>query len=488
MRAGWTIALASTLAAACGGDDHPTFPPSADYAGKCAMPRTGTDPITGQPYTDTQGTIDDEKTWLRSWADEYYLWYGEVPDYDGSDYATPVDYFDVLKTYAKTATGADKDRFHFVYDTATWESLSTSDVEAGYGISWDVISPAPPREVAVAYTEPGSAGAAAVARGAEVIAVDGVDVTSGPADALNAGLFPATSGETHTLEVIDLDGLTPRTITLVSADVTSSPVMNVETVAGGAVGYLQFNAHVASAEGALSAAISQLAADHVTDLVLDMRYNEGGAIAVASELAYMIAGPASQGRTFDAIHFNDKYPDTNPFEGGPNTPTPFYDTMVLEAPQQSLPSLSLQRVFVLTGPDTCSASEAVMNGLTGIDVQVIQIGSTTCGKPYGFYPADNCGTTYFAIQFQGANDKGFGDYADGFSTDGSTSAHLPGCSVADDLTHALGDPAEARLAAALAYRTDGTCPAPTGARLSHVDGHVARPTRSAPESRVYRLR
>ena len=34
-------------------------------------------------------------------------------------------------------------------------------------------------------------------------------------------------------------------------------------------------------------------------------------------------------------------------------------------------------------------------------VQVFQIGSTTCGKPYGFYPQDNCGTTYFSIQFQG---------------------------------------------------------------------------------------
>jgi hypothetical protein len=44
-----------------------------------------------------------------------------------------------------------------------------------------------------------------------------------------------------------------------------------------------------------------------------------------------------------------------------------------------------------------------MNGLRGIDVDVIQIGSTTRGKPYGFFPQDNCGTTYFSIQFQGVN-------------------------------------------------------------------------------------
>ena len=58
---------------------------------------------------------------------------------------------------------------------------------------------------------------------------------------------------------------------------------------------------------------------------------------------------------------------------------------------------------VLTGPDTCSASESVINGLRGVDVEVNLIGGPTCGKPYGFYPQDNCGTTYFAIQFQGVN-------------------------------------------------------------------------------------
>ena len=66
-----------------------------------------------------------------------------------------------------------------------------------------------------------------------------------------------------------------------------------------------------------------------------------------------------------------------------------------------MPALDLERVFVLTTASTCSASEAIINSLRGINVEVIQIGSTTCGKPYGFYPQDNCGTTYFTIQFAG---------------------------------------------------------------------------------------
>jgi hypothetical protein len=99
-------------------------------------------------------------------------------------------------------------------------------------------------------------------------------------------------------------------------------------------------------------------------------------------------------------------------------------------------------------------------------MQVIQIGSTTCGKPYGFYPRDNCGTTYFSIQIQGVNDIGFGSYGDGFTAQNTVAAggeRLPGCSVRDDFTRPLGDPLEGRLAAALQYRqTQGQCPAPSG--------------------------
>ena len=128
-----------------------------------------------------------------------------------------------------------------------------------------------------------------------------------------------------------------------------------------------------------------------------------------------------------------------------------------------------------------------MNGLRGIDVEVIQIGSTTCGKPYGFFPTDNCGTTYFTIQFRGVNQKDFGDYTDGFSpvnTQANVGTIVPGCSVADDFTAPLGDPAERRLAAALAFLDGQPCPAPSGfaqpglsnagAPLSATDGIVLK--------------
>jgi hypothetical protein len=201
--------------------------------------------------------------------------------------------------------------------------------------------------------------------------------------------------------------------------------------------------------------------------VLDLRYNGGGFLDIASELAYMIGGSRVAGKTFERQQFNAKHTTTNPVIGGALTPLPFHSRTqgYSIASGQALPTLDLPRVFVLTSAGTCSASESIINGLVGAGVQVIQVGDTTCGKPYGFYPTDNCSTTYFSIQFRGVNHAGFGDYAEGFSptrTTGDARANLPGCPAADDFTRELGDPAEGRLATALAYLRNGQCPAGVG--------------------------
>ena len=447
------------------------FPPSASFAARCAVPRTGTDPFTGQPYPDVMGSTLLENNWLRSWTNELYLWYNEVPDLDPGATPTTAAYFDLLKTSAITASGHPKDKFHFTYPTSVWEQLSQSGVTASYGATWDLVAAAPPRMVVVAYTEPNSAATAAnLARGAEVLTVDGVDVVNGAdVNTLNAGLFPNNAGETHTFSILDLGASTPRTIMMVSANVTEAPVTNVSVIQGTSIGYMLFKDHIATAEGALINAVNQLKSQNVTDLVLDIRYNGGGYLDIASELAFMIAGPTTTaGKTFELTQFNNKHPSIDPVTLQPITPVPFHSTTqgFSVAPGSALPTLNLSRVFVLTGPGTCSASESVMNSLRGVGVNVIQIGSTTCGKPYGFYPADNCGTTYFSIQFQGVNQVGFGDYPDGFSPANTVTPEgvsVPGCSVADDLSHALGDPSESRLAAALGYASSpGACPAPSG--------------------------
>jgi C-terminal processing protease CtpA/Prc len=449
------------------------YPPAAGFAAQCAAPRTGIDPNTGRPFPDKPGSSVSENNWLRSWTNDLYLWFDEVVDRDPALWTTAA-YFDLLKTAATTPSGQPKDRFHFTVDTSTWLAFSQSGVTASYGAQWALVAAFPPRRIVVAYTEPNSAASAAgLARGFEVMLVDGVDAVNDNSESgvatINAGLFPAASGETHSLTVRDLSGFW-HTVTLQSANIAETPVQNVATLStsSGPVGYMLFNDHIATAESALIDAVNRLRAASVTDLVLDVRYNGGGYLDIASELAFMIAGSArTAGRTFEQLVFNAKHASVDPFTGQVLAPVPFHRTTqgFSVAGGQALPALDLPRVFVLTGSGTCSASESIINSLRGVGVQVIQVGSTTCGKPYGFVPQDNCGTTYFSIQFKGVNAAGFGDYTDGFSpgnTVGAAGTSVSGCSVADDFGHALGDPAESRLAAALGYRMSSSCPAPSG--------------------------
>ena len=318
-------------------------------------------------------------------------------------------------------------------------------------------------------------------RGAKLVTIDGADVINASDQAsvntLNAGLSPQTVGETHVFTVLDPGATAPRTVTLVSADITTTPVQDVHTItapSGDLVGYMLFNDHVATAESELVAAFTQLQAAGVKDLVLDIRYNGGGLLDIASEVAYMIAGAATtSGQTFELTQFNSKHPTVDPVTGATIVPTGFHSTTQgFSSPSgQALPALNLTRVFVLTGAGTCSASESIINSLRGVNVQVIQVGSTTCGKPYGFYPADNCAVTYFSIQFQGINAKSFGSYSDGFTPANAATAvgvSIPGCAVADDFTHALGDSNEGLLATALGYQATASCPAPSAVRPTPV--------------------
>src|SRR5262249_3350384 len=367
--------LLSWVGACNFGDD--LLPSSRRLARLCQSPRTGNDPVSGRAYTDKPGTLDDEKAWLRSWIDEYYLWYREVPDVKPSDYPTAIDYFGALKTPAKTASGAPKDKFHFTFETTAWDMLSQSGVEAGYGVRWSLIAPAPPRKIVVAYTEPGSEGAATLKRGAEVLTIDGVDVMNGTdVNTLNNGLYPSDVNQKHTFVVRFVGDNASHTVMLTSANITGHPVQNVSTIAGGEVGYVLFNDHIQTAEAAWIAAINQLKTAGIKDLVLDMRYNGGGYLAIAAELGYMIAGDAGAGKTFELEQFNDKYPTTDPITGEALAPLPFLDKAEFDSTHPPLPTLGLSRVFVLTGRNTCSASEAVMNALRGIAGQVIQIGTT----------------------------------------------------------------------------------------------------------------
>jgi C-terminal processing protease CtpA/Prc len=475
----YMLLLPLVLLSACGGsgvtDKQPTgLIPSSEIT-YVAGTFTKYAELAGLCVGTNNGSALTEKLWLRSWSDDTYLWYNEINDQDPAPFSV-TDYFDALKTTERTASGKAKDQFHFSMSTEEWELLNQSGASVGFGINFHLQQGAfVDRKIIVTYTEPNSpASAEQVSRGAVVVAVDGVVVETASTETeiatLNNGLFPESAGQTVVFTLLDLNSTQTRDVELVAQSVVSTPVQNVQTLAtaNGKIGYLQFNSHIATAEKGLVDAVTQLKSENITDLVVDLRYNGGGLLALASQLGYMIAGSATTGKTFEKLTFNDKYPNTDPVTGQALEAAPFYDQTIgfnetLLTAGHALPTLELRRLFVLTTDNTCSASESLMNSLRGINVEVIQIGKNTCGKPYGFYPTPNCKTTYFTVQFKGENELGFGDYADGFTPSETPvfASEVQGCVVEDDYNHNLGDANEAMLSAAITYSESSVpvCPA-----------------------------
>lgn len=478
-RSRWTVVATATLFAAalsaCGGGGGggdspvpaptpaPALPASATLANQCAP----TNPLAAANLR--TGSLDLERRFVRSYVDEAYLWYREVPVVDPlqaafnnpADVPTSLDsYFNALLTLARTPSNKFKDQFSFTFATAEWNALSQSGTVGGFGIEWVLGSQTAPRNIRVAYVDPNTPAAnasPAVARGFALVSVNGVsadDNTPAGISVLNEALFSARNNVQYTFVLRDNAAIN-RTLVLTATQVTKRPVLQttVLNVGGARVGYIVFNDHLLPAEGQLVAAFNTLAANGgVSDLVLDLRYNGGGFIYIAAQVGYMIAGSArTTNRVFERLQFSDKRAADN---NDPGNRIPFLNLTTGQAgtntsANQALPTLNLPRVFILTGPGSCSASESIINGLKGVDVEVILIGRTTCGKPFGFTQKDNCGISYFPIEFQGINDKGFGDYADGFA---------PTCPAADDLARPLGDVSEGMLAAALTRRATGQCP------------------------------
>ena len=461
----FTLIVMLFLLSACGGSSQKNqssewvkgeYLPSLYFANRCINPRNNSD------YPDLVGTFEDENNWIRSWSNETYLWYNELSDIDPATITNPLEYFERMKTDARTNSGQDKDRFHYTYDTDEWNRLSESGISVGYGAQFTVTFE-PYTRASITYTVPNSsAHSANIGRGTEIIAADGILLSSINSqesyEKFLAAAFPSTIGESHTFIVRELNADADRTVTLQSAITTEQPVhtSKVFTQNNKKIGYVLFNSfNVATAEEQLINTVSGLVIQNIDELILDLRYNAGGYLAIATELGSMIAGDQAIGSIYTELAFNDKRSMENESY---RFPSQAYGLSVAEG--TVLPQLNLSKVYILSSGDTASASEYLINGLRGIDVEVILIGETTTGKPYGFLPQDNCGTTYFTIQFKGQNAKGYGDFADGFipSTYDNGRDRVRGCVVTDDLTHLLGDKNERMLATALHYIENNECP------------------------------
>lgn len=387
-------------------------------------------------------TQDTQKAWVRAHMDDVYLWYNEIIDVPSANYATAPDYFNALLVKSR-------DRFSFSMPLANAVSMLQEGFETGYGVKWGWAATG---RLFAYYVDPSSPAAVSITRGTEITAINGQPVANATTAYLNSTLFPGQTGVSVNLTYRRPGTSTTQTASLVSATFSTTTVAQPSILSlanGGKAGYLLFNEHLRTSEQELNSAMTYFKQQGVSELVLDMRYNTGGYLFIAEEVASMIGGAAVQGKVFEKLQFNSKHPEKT------SAPNNTYRFSALDSKGASLPLLGLKRVFVLTGSNTCSASEAVINGLLP-HIPVYRIGWTTCGKPYGFSQTNYDQQAYFAIQFEGVNANGSDDFKSGFA---------PTCQVYDDLNYPLGDMREARLSAALSYISTASCPSVSTATL-----------------------
>jgi C-terminal processing protease CtpA/Prc len=395
--------------------------------------------------------LASQKNWLRSYMLDWYYWAGQSPNPEPDGYATLADYFQALKYASYPGTGVEP--WSYVQDSTSYNQYFAEGITMGYGLFVNGLEGQLPLKVRM--VEPKSpAGLAGVLRGDVIKAIDGVaDTVLITGDF--AVLSPAQIGQQIRVDV-ERDG-TPLQFTLTAAEYTLTPVPVSATLGAGTarVGYVVLKDFIVQAESELSTRLEAMRANGATDLVVDLRYNGGGRISTANHFASQILGADHGGEVFTTLSYNARHPSSD-------------TSFRLDA----VPGAAFQRVVVLTGPRSCSASELLINGLRPYAQQIVTIGATSCGKPYGFNPVGSCGNTFSIVNFRALNALGVADYESGIA---------PTCAVAEDFSGAFGDPAETLTAAALGYLQTGICPATAAIPADRARALAARLQRAGAE-------
>ncbi|MFI3278773.1 MAG: S41 family peptidase [Rikenellaceae bacterium] len=246
-------------------------------------------------------------------------------------------------------------------------------------------------------------------RGYFITHVNGEELTtSNYYDSAVALLYPSDSTPVEltvelTTSALVSSSLTAQTVSISAKETEYNPVLKSE-IYNDNIGYLVYSSFIKSTTR-LEEAMASFAAAGVTDLILDLRLNGGGYNDSANVMASCIAGSAHVGDLFNKRIYNPYISDSDEF---------FMSV-------SGSPYLGLSRIYCLVSDSTASASELVINGLEGIDIEVILIGETTNGKNVGMYEfifsTESWTYEFYPICFRSVNAKDWGSYENGFTPD-----------------------------------------------------------------------
>lgn len=284
--------------------------------------------------------------------------------------------------------------------------------------------------LSIAYVHQGSpAWNAGIRRGDTIFRVNGVVLNANNYQSYMTALYYSPSGSYEFGLIRDAD-ITKKLQVSVSVDIYRyNSVLYSGVIEEGEhrIGYLVLENFDLDAQDFVVDILQQLKDKNINELILDLRFNPGGAVAQSRYLASAIAGTKHLDDVFVNVNFRGNRSQSWKFRGGPND----------EDGLGIAPDLGLSRLYVIGSENTASASELIINGLRGIDFPVILVGSRTEGKNVGMTTTQ---TTYLntkylfsPITFRVSNAKGFGDYPDGIMPDDGFVVNNQNGSYSDDI-------------------------------------------------------
>ena len=206
----------------------------------------------------------------------------------------------------------------------------------------------------------------------------------------------------------------------------------IENESGKKIGHLIYDQFTSGSTTEIDEAFNEFKKSNIDELIIDLRYNGGGALNSASILLDKIAGYNNDQKLQFYLNYNNRMQSSN-------------QKYYFEKDENSLSSL--KRVFFLTTTDTASASEVVINSLRSyMDVKLI--GSTTHGKPTGMSGKNYGDYIYWLINFTILNADDKGEFYGGMLVD---------CESKDNINYLRDDVNGNMLKEALYYIKTNSC-------------------------------
>lgn len=391
----------------------------------------------------------DLKRFVLATSRDWYLFPELLPaTVDTASFATAAELLDHLTA---TARAQGKDRYFSYLTTRTEENSLLGEGEyVGFGLR--TRTDPGPRPFIVEVFEDSPAAEGGLERGDEIIEVD-LDDGNGyvPVSELLADgstisdvLGPSEVGIERRLKLLRLGEAQPIEASLVKRTVTIDPVSDVYgwavlPLAGTAgVGYVNLRTYISTADAELRDVFAQLRTRNLDYYIVDLRYNGGGLVRIAELINDLLGAARSttdvQLRMLHNAARSTAEDETRRFDPQPQSVQPV-------------------RIAFLTTDATASASEINVNSMAPW-VEVAIVGADTYGKPVGQLAFDlpGCDDRLRLVSFRTVNALDQGDYYNGLA------ATLDfACAAPDTLEHAMGDPAEGMVSAALYWLANGAC-------------------------------